>query len=218
MPYPRFEKLGEEKKQLIIGTALEEFGKRSFDQASLNQISKTAGLSAGALYYYFENKEDLFSSAIQHAFEKFLSRVGDVRERFRTGDYWGEIERLVLTRLRLTLEEPDSMAMLDRLLGIEASEQSAQVERLFKEQAREYLRNIFNIGVEQGEIREDLPEDYLFNVQLQLAFIMHQWIARNWDYFDQHSPESEEVRTFVHKAIGLTRAALQPQPGKANGT
>ena len=85
MPYPRFEKLGEEKKQLIIGTALEEFGKRSFDQASLNQISKSAGLSAGALYYYFENKEDLFSSAIQHAFEKFLNRVGDVRERFRTG-------------------------------------------------------------------------------------------------------------------------------------
>ncbi len=212
MPYPRFEKLGEEKKQLIMRTALEEFGKHSFSEASLNHISKTAGLSAGALYYYFENKEDLFSSAIQHAFQRFLSSVGDVRERFRTGDYWGEIERLVLVRLKLTLEEPDSMAILDRLLGMEASEQSAQVERLFKEQIQEYLRSVFVIGVEQGEIRTDLPEDYLFSVQLQLVFILHQWIARNGDYFDQHSPESDEVRAFVNKAIGLTRASLQPPP------
>ncbi len=210
MPYPRFEKLGEEKKQLIMSTVLEEFGRKSFDQASLNQISRSAGLSTGALYYYFENKEDLFSSAIQHALEKFISRVGDVRERVRTGDYWGEIERLVLARLKLTLEEPDSMAMLDRLLRIEDSGESAQVERLFKEQIQKYLRRIFDVGVERGEIRRDLPEDFLFAVHSQLAFVVHQWVARNWDYFDRHSPESEEVKTFVNKAVGLIRAALKP--------
>ncbi len=210
MPYPRFEKLAEEKKQLIMRTALEEFGKHSFSQASLNHISKTAGLSVGALYYYFENKEDLFSSAIQHAFEKVFSSVGDIREHFRTGDYWEGIERLVLIRLKLTLEEPDSMAMFDQLLRIGGARESAEVERLFKEQAEEYLRSIFRIGVEQGEIRKDLPEDYLFSVQLQLAFVLHQWIARNWDYFDRRSPESDEVRAFVNKAIGMTRAALQP--------
>ncbi len=210
MAYPRFEKLGEEKKQLIMGTALEEFGRNSFDQASLNQISKSAGLSTGALYYYFENKEDLFSSAIQHAVEKFISRAGDVRERVRTGDYWGEIERLVLARLKLTVEEPDSMAMLDRLLRIEESGQSAQVERLFKEQIQRYLRGIFDIGVERGEIRRDLPDDFLLAVHSQLVFVVHQWVARNWDYFDRHSPESEEVKTFVNKAIGLIRVALRP--------
>jgi AcrR family transcriptional regulator len=210
MTYPRFEKLDEEKKQLIMGTALEKFGRNSFDQASLNQISKSAGLSTGALYYYFENKEDLFSSAIQHAMEKFLSRVGDVRERVRTGDYWGEIERLVLARLKLTLEEPESMAMLDRLLRIEDSGESAQVERLFKEQIQKYLRRIFDVGAERGEIRRDLPEDFLFAVHSQLVFVVQQWVARNWDYFDRHSPESEEVKTFVNKAIGLIRAALKP--------
>jgi TetR/AcrR family transcriptional regulator len=210
MPYPRFEKLGEEKKQLIMSTALDEFGKRNFTQASLNKISKKAGLSAGALYYYFENKEDLFSTTIQHAFQNFTNYVGDIRERFRGGDYWEEIEQLALTRLELSLEHPETMEILDKLLETESSEESAQIERQFKDQAQNFIRTIFNIGIELGEVRKDLPESFLFKVHLNLAFLINQWMASNRDHFDQYSPQSKDVQEFVNKAIGMIRLALQP--------
>ena len=36
-----------------------------FDAASMNDITREAGVSKGTIYVYFENKEDLFSAMIE---------------------------------------------------------------------------------------------------------------------------------------------------------
>jgi len=60
MPKSTFHSLCGEKKQRLIDAALEEFSRRTFSQASLNQIIKQADIPKGSFYQYFENKEDLY--------------------------------------------------------------------------------------------------------------------------------------------------------------
>ncbi len=50
------------KRQQIIEGAREVFLAQGFDAASMNDIARTAGVSKGTLYVYFENKEKLFQT------------------------------------------------------------------------------------------------------------------------------------------------------------
>ena len=60
MPTSTFFNLTEEKKKKIIEAAKKEFLEHSFYDASINRIIKDAGISRGAFYMYFQNKEDIF--------------------------------------------------------------------------------------------------------------------------------------------------------------
>lgn len=48
-----------DSKDRILAAALALFGERGYTEASIDEIAVRAGLTKGALYYYFENKADI---------------------------------------------------------------------------------------------------------------------------------------------------------------
>lgn len=52
------------KDQLKL-QALRFFAANDYERASLNDISKALGVTKGAIYHYFDGKDDLFRSAVQ---------------------------------------------------------------------------------------------------------------------------------------------------------
>ena len=48
------------------------FMKMGFDAASMNDVTREAGVSKGTIYVYFPNKEDLFSAMIEKRAGRFL--------------------------------------------------------------------------------------------------------------------------------------------------
>lgn len=59
MPLERFFRLPKEKSETIRKAAIQEFKRVSPDEASINKIIQTAGISRGSFYTYFTDKEDL---------------------------------------------------------------------------------------------------------------------------------------------------------------
>jgi len=53
-----------EKRALIIETGLKLFADKGFHATSITNITKTAGISKGLLYNYFDSKEDLLRRII----------------------------------------------------------------------------------------------------------------------------------------------------------
>ncbi len=51
-------------RQKLIDSAKKEFLAKGYAKASLRSICADAGLTTGALYFFFENKEDLFSAIV----------------------------------------------------------------------------------------------------------------------------------------------------------
>ena len=56
-----------ERKNELIAAALDEFTLKNYENASLNKIIKTAGISKGTFYYNFENKKALYFAMIEIA-------------------------------------------------------------------------------------------------------------------------------------------------------
>ena len=49
---------------LILSAAMQEFLEKGFTSASLRNIAKKAGVTTGALYGYYDSKEDLFEALV----------------------------------------------------------------------------------------------------------------------------------------------------------
>ena len=55
MTTKNFEKISEDKKQMIINKGIKIFSEFSFVEAKTDLIVKEAGISKGLLFYYFDN-------------------------------------------------------------------------------------------------------------------------------------------------------------------
>ena len=75
MPTNTFFNLPIEKKEKIINAAKSEFVEYSFHDASINRIIKSAGISRGSFYMYFENKEDLFVYILKGCRQRVIREV-----------------------------------------------------------------------------------------------------------------------------------------------
>ena len=65
-----------ETMQKIKQAALEEFYEKGYVKASLRTICNRAGVTTGAMYFSFENKEDLFRAILEplvEIYEKLLT-------------------------------------------------------------------------------------------------------------------------------------------------
>ena len=60
MPSSTFLNLPAEKQEKLLEAATREFSHKPFNEASINQIIKEAGIPRGSFYKYFQDKEDLF--------------------------------------------------------------------------------------------------------------------------------------------------------------
>ncbi len=62
---PRWRRLPEERPGQILDAALEVFGTRGLAATRLEDVAKSAGVSKGTIYLYFQNKEDLFREMVR---------------------------------------------------------------------------------------------------------------------------------------------------------
>ena len=54
-----------ETKERLLASAKKEFVEKGYLQASLRNICKNAGVTTGALYFFFRDKEDLFAAIVE---------------------------------------------------------------------------------------------------------------------------------------------------------
>lgn len=67
---------------LIHTAAMQEFLEKGFKSASLRNIVKTAGVTTGAFYGYYDSKEDLFEALVGEHYDFFLSRYCRAQKEF----------------------------------------------------------------------------------------------------------------------------------------
>jgi len=60
----QYEQIREQKKTLIIETALRLFADEGFHSTSISKIAKLAGISKGLMYNYFKSKEELLKEIV----------------------------------------------------------------------------------------------------------------------------------------------------------
>ncbi len=75
-----------DKRSIILNAALTIFGKNGYHSASISMITKTAGISKGLIYNYFESKEALLNEIILSGLSKLTDFFDTNNDGFLTED------------------------------------------------------------------------------------------------------------------------------------
>ncbi|MDQ0990508.1 TetR/AcrR family transcriptional regulator [Streptomyces sp. V3I7] len=70
----------EERRQQLIGVALELFSRRSPDEVSIDEIAAAAGISRPLVYHYFPGKMSLYEAALRRASQDLAGRFVEPAE------------------------------------------------------------------------------------------------------------------------------------------
>jgi TetR/AcrR family transcriptional regulator len=104
--YSKFAKLKPEKQERILNAAMKEYALRGFVNASTDVIVADAGISKGALFFYFNNKKDLFLYVYDYAIEiimnEILSKV-NMDER----DIFARTRQVTLLKIEILKKYPE---------------------------------------------------------------------------------------------------------------
>jgi AcrR family transcriptional regulator len=96
MPRQRFFNLAPGTRERFLGIATKHFARHGFERASLNAILSEAGLSKGSYYYYFDDKDDLFATALESAFDTMAAKLPmPALDALTAEEFWPTVERFV---------------------------------------------------------------------------------------------------------------------------
>lgn len=70
MGFEAFEKLPEDKQEMILSAGIREFSQKSYKEASTDSITKACGISKGILFHYFGSKKEFYLFCLESAMQK----------------------------------------------------------------------------------------------------------------------------------------------------
>lgn len=95
------------KKQHLLEAAITVFSAKGFEKASMRDIASAAGLTTGALYHHYKNKDDLFYDAVKHT-AYFVHRLSEFNEHKQLKSrelIFDEIQQNVKLRMSKAVEQ-----------------------------------------------------------------------------------------------------------------
>jgi AcrR family transcriptional regulator len=162
MATSRFANLEDEKQQAILQAAAEEFAEKGFEGASINQIIERAGISKGSMYYYFEDKADLYITTVRESIDRMVEQSGgfDV-DALEASTFWEQLLDYSRRSLPQLEENPVFIQLAQTYFEELDSGEHPELIEPIEEYSVNWTVRFIERGQELGVIRSDLPVEYL---------------------------------------------------------
>lgn len=158
--------LAQNRKNQVLEAASDCFRRKGYHGAGMAEISKTAGMSPGHIYNYFDSKEAIIEAIIQRDMEEmfsvfngFLQAEGPLLDVMLAGCEDGVDKHLDLVKSGLKLEMISEAARNDK------------VSQLLQEQDRQARLLMMQLLRREGSLVRDLPETEL-NARISVMFAL----------------------------------------------
>jgi AcrR family transcriptional regulator len=208
---PRFENLDLEARKRILETAAVEFAARGFEGTSLNQLLDKLGMSKGSFYYYFDDKEDLFTTVADHAWATVIPIEELDLDKLDASNFWPTL-RSLMREARARIHANPWLVGFSRLMY--APPQTVAVREALAEkfdQARRWQAGLILRGQEVGAVRSDLPAELLLVMLIGADEAGDRWMIENWERFGE-----DEVERILEEVFAIFRRMLD-RPPEAEG-
>lgn len=106
MPSQRFHNLKQVKKRIFLKMAYREFSLHSYEGASITRLVSDLKMAKGSIYQYFDNKDDLYSYLVKHAYSQLylvLSKSCPISNSSTDFDSWYKNYLLVYIKFLCTI-------------------------------------------------------------------------------------------------------------------
>jgi AcrR family transcriptional regulator len=181
----RFENLEEDRQTRLFDSAAEEFSERGYEAASLNQILENSGMSKSSLYYYFDDKADLFSSLVERSVGYLWSEIGGFDlEELTAETYWSSLESHVVRAISVMSRNVWYVKLARMFLRLRGQPKGIEKTGRLHEASIRFVGGVLARGQELGVVRADLPQSVMVDCALALGEASDSWMIVHWDEMD----------------------------------
>ncbi len=153
------------KKEAILHGAADCFTKFGYDKTTLDDIGKSAALNKASIYYYFKNKEEIFSAVALQEAETYIEDLQSKTNRKRG------LENKIIFYVTERIKKYNEVVTLHRLslsnvTGVETV--FNDLYRAIKEREIQFIQSLLEKGLDNKEITTNLD---LYDVSTNLFVI-----------------------------------------------
>jgi len=202
----RWERRPDDRPNEILDAALHVFAERGYRNTRLEDIGEAAGVTKGAIYHYFANKEELLLRAIEHRREEAFGRIEEIL-RDKTAP--------ISTRLRLVVRRwfgslpKERLAVVTLLVQGLAHEAPDAFRRWLSGGPTASARLIATLvreGQTRGEFRSDADAEVA--ARLLISGLLQQTV---WQQYADDVPDLGVAQDrLVDSALELFLHSLRP--------
>lgn len=209
-----FEKIPEEKRETIIRTATAEFARNGFKAANINVIARNAGISIGSMYTYFESKEDLFLTVVDHGYQVLESVLADVD--LEAGDIFDKFERLFRAAQQYSRQNTELIQIYLDITSEGLSHLSLMLSRKMESISARFYHGLIIESQRSGLVDKDLdPFVTAFCLDNLILLLQYSYTT---DYFKERmkifagDDALENDAKIIRGMMRFVRGALAPKP------
>jgi AcrR family transcriptional regulator len=204
MPTTRREKEREHRRELLLEAAARVFGRKPFDEASMQEVAAEAEIGMQGLYEHFPSKQELYEQVILQRALAFQAVAAEILGR--PAPPLEQLRRLGTAYVELFDEQPWHLATFARDRAIYdwrlESRFSPRLREIY-ELERGNVRSLVERAVAEGELEADDPE---FLTQLCLDLFQASLYFRRF-----HRPD-ESAAECVERALGCLLHGVGGRP------
>ncbi len=205
-----FDKIPKEKRERILSVAIKEFADNGFQNTSIQQIAKKAGISVGSVYKYFENKETMFSMVVHEgmsSLEDLLMSLADSSE-----DIIVKAEKIIRELLKYSRKHPELIKLYCQLTTSDNSDFLNGISQRIEAVSASVYTVAISKAQETGDVRNDINPAF-FAFLLDNIFMMLQFTTacdyykeRFFIYTGKQATESDDL--IVEQTLKFLKAAF----------
>jgi len=97
-----------EKK--LLSSALRLFSQKGYEGTSIREIIEGAGVTRPVLYYYFQNKEDLFRRLVETKFGELTKAMEEIKQSY--SDTIGRLKSIIRRTFEMAEDDPEAVRLI----------------------------------------------------------------------------------------------------------
>ncbi|MEH0156728.1 TetR/AcrR family transcriptional regulator [Limibacter armeniacum] len=109
----QFAEMREQTKKRLMEVGLELFAEQGFYSTSISKIAKEAGMAKGAMYHYFESKDELLKSIIEMGMAEMGEMMAVLEMPMPAKE---KLEKVIRMTVKMVEEQPRLWKLLSSLM------------------------------------------------------------------------------------------------------
>ena len=190
-PATRRQEKALETKNRIYAAAIDLMDRKGFENITIADISKEAGVSVGAFYHYFSSKNDIFAEIFRKADDYFTQVIDELKKE-------SVPEQIV--------EYFDHYARFNAASGAEMTQSLFNPKiKFFIKEGRPMLTILQDLicrGQEKGELRADASAEEL----VRFLFVMARGVVFEWSLYNGGYDLEATMHKYIERLVSTFKA------------
>ncbi len=163
--YEKFEALSIEKRDEIINAAMRVFGSVGYKKAYISEIAELAGISKSMVFYYFNNKKELYLYLLELSFNE-IAKPFETDEWFVEKDFFKRIMWSTEVKMVVLRKRPSIMRFLSTYY-FENDEEIQEEKQAYVQKSMEMQSRFAFTDIDNSKFKENVKPEAVLKMLLR---------------------------------------------------